>query len=248
MEITLDALFLGKPTIIKDKEFLSTRSYTEGFVAEMSKYTKRFITKVQMPNQITLSRDREDVTYNKVWIQAIMPNMIDGLFEVYGLVYALDIKNPIYKIYRAFLNPYTLNTIVFDPSWIETYNITNEPINISINNLMARSVNIKQKIDYLNGHYISDDPDELHELLGKFIDKTLIYELKNIGGKIKLSTNNIIDAYQKTFSDLTKSINNKLFYDNLCNEINDDKDITNIFEKTILVGMLFDLVKNENNN
>ena len=66
MEITLDALFLGKPTIIKDKEFLSTRAYTEGFIIEMSKYTKRFITKVQMPNQITLSRDREDVTYNKV--------------------------------------------------------------------------------------------------------------------------------------------------------------------------------------
>lgn len=66
MEITLDALFLGKPTIIKDKEFLSTREYTEGFIKEMSKYTKRFITKVQMPNQITLSKDREDVTYNKV--------------------------------------------------------------------------------------------------------------------------------------------------------------------------------------
>ena len=66
MEITLDALSLGKPTIIKDKQYLSTTEYTEGFIKEMSKYTKRFITKVQMPNQITLSRDREDVTYNKV--------------------------------------------------------------------------------------------------------------------------------------------------------------------------------------
>jgi hypothetical protein len=113
---------------------------------------------------------------------------------------------------------------------------------------MAKPITIKQKIDSLNNGYISDDPENLHQLLGKFIDKTLIYELKNISGKIKLSPNNIIDAYQNTFSDLTKSINNRMFYDNLCNEINDDKDITNIFEKTILVGMLFDLVNNENYN
>jgi hypothetical protein len=66
MDITLEALYLGKPTIIKDKQFLSTKDYVDGFVREMSKYTKRFITKVQMPNQITLSKDREDVTYNKV--------------------------------------------------------------------------------------------------------------------------------------------------------------------------------------
>ena len=66
MEITIDALALGKPTVIKDKQYLSTLEYTQGFIKEMSKYTKRFITKVQMPNQITLSKDREDVTYNKV--------------------------------------------------------------------------------------------------------------------------------------------------------------------------------------
>ena len=215
----------------------------------MSKYTKRFITKVQMPNQITLSKDREDVTYNKVWIQAIMPKLIDGLLEVYGLVYALDIKNPVYKVYRAFLNPDTLNTVIFDPNWIEVYNFeSNEPFKVSVNNLMAKPITIKQKIDNLSGHYIDDNSENLHKLLGEFIDKTMLYEFSNIGGKVKLSINNIINAYQSTFSDLTKSINNKLFYDNLCNEINDDKDIINIFEKTILIGMLFGLVKDGNNN
>lgn len=29
MEITIDALSLGKPTVIKDKEFLSTKEYTD---------------------------------------------------------------------------------------------------------------------------------------------------------------------------------------------------------------------------
>ena len=245
MEITLDALSLGKPTIIKDKQYLSTTEYTEGFIKEMSKYTKRFITKVQMPNQITLSRDREDVTYNKVWIQAVMPELIEGLLEVYGFVYALDVKVPIYKIYRAFLDPETLNTVAFDPNSIESYSLNaNEPITIDLSNLLHKPINIKKYIDVLKGHYISDDPVVIHELLGKFIDRVLLYDYKYIGGKVKISTNNIINAYQKTFSDLTKPISSWLLYSNICNEINDNKDITNIFEKTLLVGMLFDLVEN----
>lgn len=243
MEITIDALSLGKPTVIKDKEFLSTKEYTDWFIKEMSQYTNRFITKVQVPNQMTLTKDSEDVTYNKVWIQAIMPNPIEGLLEVYGFVYALDVKTPVYKIYRAFLDPDTLNTVVFNQDWIECFNLeSNEPINCSLENLRQKYINIKPKLSKLKGHYISEESENLHKLLGEFIDKVLVYDYKYIGGKVKLSTNNIINAYQKTFSDLTKGINDKMFYDAICNEINDNKDITNIFEKTILVGTLFDLV------
>ena len=248
MEITLDALSLGKPTIIKDKQFLSTIDYTGWFIKEMLKYTKRFIVKVQMPNQITLSKDREDVTYNKVWIQAIMPHKVNDFLEVFGLAYALDVKTPIYKIYRAYLNPETLNTVVFDPSWAEYYPInSNELISCSLDNLVQKP-HFAVPVNKLKNTFISDDIEDLHELLGEFIDKTMLYEYKYLGGKIKLSINNIIDAYQKTFCDLTKSINQWSFYTNICNEINDDKDITNMFEKTLLVGMLFNLVDNEHNN
>ena len=66
MEITLDALSLGKPTVIKEKQFLSTDDYTQWFIRSMSKYTNRFIVKVQLPNQVTLSKDSKDITYNKV--------------------------------------------------------------------------------------------------------------------------------------------------------------------------------------
>lgn len=243
MEITIDALSLGKPTVIKNKEYLSTKDYTDWFIKEMSQYTNRFITKVQVPNQMTLTKESEDVTYNKVWIQAIMPGIINGLFEVYGFVYALDVKTPIYKIYRAFLDHDTLNTVIFNQDWIECFNLEpNEPISYSLENLMQKDINVKPKLDKLKGHYISEEPQALHELLGEFIDKVLTYDYKYIGGKVKLSTNNIINAYQKTFADLTKGINDKMFYDAICNEINDNKDITNIFEKTVLVGTLFDLV------
>lgn len=172
-----------------------------------------------------------------------MPNPIEGLLEVYGFVYALDVKTPVYKIYRAFLDPDTLNTVIFNQDWIECFNLEpNESINCSLENLRQKYINIKPKLGKLKGHYISEEPESLHKLLGEFIDKVLVYDYKYIGGKVKLSTNNIINAYQKTFADLTKGINDKMFYDAICNEINDNKDITNIFEKTILVGTLFDLV------
>lgn len=66
MEITLDALLKGKPTIIKDNKYLSTKEYVQPFIDEMSKYTKNFIIHVQLPNQVTLSENNKDLTYNKV--------------------------------------------------------------------------------------------------------------------------------------------------------------------------------------
>lgn len=66
MEITLDALIQGKPTIIKDKTYLSTRDYVEPFLSQVSKYTNKFICKVQPPKQLTISNQKEDITYNKV--------------------------------------------------------------------------------------------------------------------------------------------------------------------------------------
>lgn len=66
MEITLDALLKGKSTIIKDNKYLSTKEYVQPFIDKMSKYTKNFIVNVQLPNQVTLSENNKDLTYNKV--------------------------------------------------------------------------------------------------------------------------------------------------------------------------------------
>ena len=39
MEITVQELLQGKPTIIKNKEFFQTRNYVEPFLEKMSKIT-----------------------------------------------------------------------------------------------------------------------------------------------------------------------------------------------------------------
>ncbi len=66
MEITLNALLEGKPTIIREKEYFATKDYIQPFIDEMSKFTKEFVVNVQLPDQVTISNDSKDVTYNRV--------------------------------------------------------------------------------------------------------------------------------------------------------------------------------------
>lgn len=66
MEITLDLLLKGKPTVIKGKEFLPTKDYVEEFIKQMSKFTSNFIVNVTLPSQLTLTNKEEDITFNKV--------------------------------------------------------------------------------------------------------------------------------------------------------------------------------------
>lgn len=66
MEIDRNLLLEGKSTIIKNKNYLSTKEYVEPFFAEMSKYTNDFIIRVQTPNQMTLSGENKDITFNRV--------------------------------------------------------------------------------------------------------------------------------------------------------------------------------------
>lgn len=241
MEITLDALKLGKSTIIKDKTYLSTWEYVEPFISQLSKYTNKFICKVQPPKQLTISNQREDITYNKVWIQAILPNN-----EVYGFVYALDVKTPVFKVYRAYLDPEIRLTKVFDGNWIQTGLLSpTEKPEFSIQNLMTSTSTIKIKSEVLSNTSFSLETRDINEFLGRCINRSLLYEYKSIGGKVKISPSCIIKAYQETFNNLEKSITWSTFYNSLCKEINDDKDLVNIFEKTLLIGMLFDLVPNE---
>jgi hypothetical protein len=66
MEITPELLLKGKPTIIKGKEYLPTKDYVQPFFDEMSKFTDKFIVKVQTPDQMTITNGDQDMTYNRV--------------------------------------------------------------------------------------------------------------------------------------------------------------------------------------
>ena len=103
MEITINQLLEGKPTIIKGKEFKATKDYVNPFLDKISKFTDNFIVEVQQPDQIIVTDDKS-TTYNKVWIQAIMPSKDDikSCSETINFVYALDSRIPVYKIFRSY--------------------------------------------------------------------------------------------------------------------------------------------------
>ena len=88
---------------------------------------------------------------------------------------------------------------------------------------------------------------DVHKLLGESIDKVLLYIYESVGGKIKLSPNNILKAYQNVFNGINISPTLYDFYEAILAEINSD-DEYNVLEKTLLTGMIFDLVDNEDNN
>ena len=77
MEISLTDLLKGKATIIKGKEYYSTERYVTPFLERLQKFTSDFTVQVKLPDQYTLTKDGEidleDITYNRVWVQAMLP-------------------------------------------------------------------------------------------------------------------------------------------------------------------------------
>ena len=255
MQTTIDALLLGKPTIIKDNQYLSTKDYVEDFLNFFKPIAVDFEVNVQLPDQITGNITEKDLTYNRVWIQATMPDSIEEYKEVYGLVYALDTKTPVCKYYRAYKNSKTGNLSVFDPMWIESKELKPEvKFEFKFRDMMSKENGFERKLKTIKNNFISQD--NLNELLGSLINKALLYERNDIGGKVKLSPNDIIKAYNDVVNKPTSnyyvssstegSLHN--MYSSVCSQITQGKDIINRFEKTILVGMLFDFIKYEASN
>ena len=131
-----------------------------------------------------------------------------------------------------------------------------EKLVYSIKELMEKPFDIKQRLKVMKNTFISADIEDTHKLLGKLINRSLQYEYRNIGGKIKISSTDVIKTFEDVYLNSTShyyvqptvegSLHN--YYGALCSQITNSKDIINRFEKTILVGMLFDLVEYETSN
>ena len=141
MEITLQKLLEGKATIIKGNEFLETKEYVQSFIDQMSKFTDKFIVNVQEPSQVIFTNDSRNTTYNKVWIQAIMPKQEEDLNEIYHFVYALDTRVPVYKIFRSY------GPCVFNTEWLTINKIEGDNLpTYSIKDLMEYTNDVELKV------------------------------------------------------------------------------------------------------
>lgn len=253
MDISIEEVLRGKPCLIKNKEFLPTKHYVEPFLNKMSSITNDFIVKVKLPDQMTLTPTSTDITYNRVWIQAVLPEKytIDNHDEVIGMVYGIDVKTPVVKLYRGHLNRACTNLTVFEPQWLNTQElIPGDPINFNpLKELLEKENTFKIMLDKLKTQLISRE--ERKQLLGNWVD-FCIREYINLGsGKVKLAVSTPIDAYKQLFIDtdsiyyIPEGIDPDLYqvYNSFTQVLTDDsKDLLNKMEKTLLVGKLLNII------
>ena len=253
MELTLEQVLAGRGTSIKGKEYLSTAAYVEPFLERMSKYTDNFIFNGIQPDQITLTKDGdinlEDITWNRMWVQAVMPDEAgyDNHDRVVGMVYGLDVRKPIVKFYVGGLNRACCNLCVFSPSFLDVKEIEPEKAldYRPIERLLSQTDNVRAMLERLSNTEVKYNEVTINENLGDWVRKTLNASFTNQFNKVKLATSSAIDAYKLLYEKedspyfVPKGTTTDMFnvYNAWTQVITDDKkDIINKCEKTLLVG------------
>lgn len=253
MELTLEQALAGKSTCIKGKEYLSTEAYITPFLERMSKYTDNFIINGIQPDQITLTKDGdinlEDITWNRMWVQAVMPDDagFDNHDRVCGMVYGLDVRKPIVKFYVGGLNRACCNLCVFSPSFLDVAELEPEKaINFKpVDRLLTQTDNVRAILERLSNTEVEYNETLINENLGDWVRKTLNSSFTNQLSKVKLATSSAIDAYKLLYEKEDSpyfvpkgtTTNGFNIYNAWTQVITDDKkDIVNKCEKTLLVG------------
>ena len=252
MDITVSELLKGKPTIIKNKEFFQTKTYVEPFLERMATITDDFRIQVRIPDQMTFSKDVTDLTYNRVLIQAVLPSeySIDSHDEVIGFLYGIDVRRPVAKIYRGYLNQACTNLTVFNPGWINVQEmVPGDPLNYApVTHLLEQTSDFAIKLKSLKERTV--DRSQRKIMLGEWVDFVL-REHEDYGfGKVKLSVSTAVDAYSQLFLDqdsvyyIPEGIDPTMYdiYNSFTQIIQDDKkDIMNKFEKTLLINKILNV-------
>lgn len=254
MQITKETLMQGKETIIKkgrggELSFLRPMEYCNKFFDQTKDVALDYIINVVTPDQITIDEDQqEDLTFNRVWIQAVLPNVVDNHKEVLGLLYGLDApRYPILKTYRGHLNMACTNLTVFSPSWQKTYLMEQNKVpGYDIESMMAMDNNFKYSLEKLKNTYIKEN--EMHDKLGSWIDASLREQHFNGYQTIKLDPKFIIEGYKNVCvnsqsPEFKIEPNKQLFdiYNGVTRLIRDDKDFLSKWERTALLSKIMNV-------
>lgn len=246
---TRQELLKGKSTVIKNVQFLSTASYVQPFFDRLDKLKATYIINVKVADQMSTTNKTPDIIYNKVHIQAVLPDTYyktKNTKKVVGFVYGLDVKKPAAKFYIADIDDQG-NLYVFDINKI-CYQVLEDstPINYSPIDTLLQSIDANPKIleQMINTEYA--DRNDMHHKMGEWIKFSMDNYYVNDLGKIKLASSMAIDAYKNlcvdkdsaTYIPDTKPILMQDAFKTFADLIRTDKDIFNNFEKTYLVSQM----------
>lgn len=256
MNVSLEQLYAGKATRIKEKEYFKTEQYVMPFIDRMSKYTDKFEIQVKPAKQISLNSDGEmnfeDIVYNRVWVEAQLPGeyAYEGHTQSVSLLYALDTRKPVYKIFKNAVRQACLNMCVFNPEMLSVRELEAETAmeyNF-VNQVMELTDNTRLMLEKLSNTYIARN--NLFDSLGHWVDRCITTKFNSGFGTVKLAESTAIDAYKKLIIDTKSNYYTPegdicMFdaYNAFTDIITHDKgkDIVNKFEKTYLVKEILGL-------
>lgn len=175
---------------------------------------------------------------------------IDNHTEVYSLLYGLDVRTPVYKVARHYLNNACLNLCVFNPSWLSVTELQEgQTFKYSIKSLMEATNDVELRLRKMKSTFLDRDPDSIHLLLGEQIEKVMNLEWSNLSGKTKLSVATVVDAFKSVYVDTrspyyvkdTEESSIFNYYNAFTEIIRDSKNFFNNIESTLLLNSLFNL-------
>jgi len=260
--ITLDELLSGRATRIRNKEYFPTRAYVEPFLERVQKLTSEFRVQVQLPTQITYTEsgniNTEDITYNRVLIEAILPDEYkfndDPHRGVLGMVYGIDVRKPVVKFFKGQERMSCTNLCVFTPQLLACQDLESEtPIDYNpLKKIIEQTDDTAAWMKKLIESEFDCSVNNVNESLGKWVRNCINYSFDNHYGKAKLAVSTPIDAYKALFekedSEYYAGIDSGTIsmyqvYNAFTQELTDGmkKDPFNIFEKTLLVKDIIDL-------
>ena len=261
MEIKLNELLAGRATRIKNKEYFPTSAYVEPFLERVQRITKEVRIQVQLPKQITYTAsgdiNTEDITYNRVLIEAILPDQYkfndDVHKDVLGMVYGIDVRKPVVKFFKGKERSACTNLCVFSPQMLSCQDLEPEtavdfkPLERIIEQTDDTAVWLKKLIET----EFDCSEHNVNESLGRWIRNCINYSFNNHYQPVKIACSTPIDAYKALFEKedndyyvgLDNNVNMYQVYNAFTQVLTDgmQKDPFNIFEKTLLLKDILDI-------
>ena len=232
--------------IIKDVEFKSPNELLSKFIEKVEPRTYKFIEKGDSLIGTTDDEGNKMLLMTKVTVMAVLDNQIgpnNEYREVIGISYAIDVRKPHYKIWKAYMNMEDNFLIMLDPM-VEHYefDIDDQTIELSyLDVLLDKPVNILPCLEVLSE---TIERNEVEEIIGKALINSLETSFNFGFGKIKLATSYITKLYNTVYNnkdggsfaaDANGNSNMLSYYGVLSNLIFiDTKDVINLPDKILL--------------
>lgn len=261
-EISIKELLDGRATRIKSKDYYPTAAYVEPFLERVHRLTNELRVQVQLPNQITYTANgdinTEDITYNRVLIEAVLPDEYkfndDSHKAVIGMVYGIDVRKPVVKFFKGQERMSCTNLCVFSPQLLACQDLEAETA-IDYKPLERIIEQTDDTASWLRKLIETDfncATQNVNESLGKWIRNCINYSFDNHYGKAKLAVSTPIDAYKLLFEKDDNeyyagidsgNISMYQVYNAFTQILTDGmkKDPFNIFEKTLLLKDILSL-------